>query len=192
MLDRYPHIAFAGRVAYIGLGHCDWMADDVLAPCLDAFAKLNVAAKQLLLELVDRDAFEIAKAILAFEKCFVIYEAVDALSRGEVEVRCPAETCGVPLWIQPRDEGLVAVLARESGEDEDVDSVESVVERTAPVAFDPDAPWTDADALPRLIVLANASHAAASHLEDLGGTVACPKCGERFSIRDELLEPTGF
>lgn len=193
--DTFPHIVFAGRVAYIGLCNCAWMAADVLEPCLRAFAKLNEKAKQLLPHLVENETFKIAVSILAFEQCRRIYDVVYQLEDGEVNVRCPAELCGASLSIKPRGDRLVAVLAdvseADETEDETEDADENVIDLTT-IAFDPDGPWTDADALPRLAALASSSgsHPAANHLAHLFGTVACIKCGDRFSILEELLEPS--
>lgn len=44
LADAFDHLELAGRVAYIGLCNCAWMAPDVLEPCLRAFRRLTTAS----------------------------------------------------------------------------------------------------------------------------------------------------
>jgi hypothetical protein len=106
---------------------------------------------------------------------------VASLQGGSMSVVCPGETCGVEISLEPRDAQLVAV----------VDELETDVEMVSPPAYDPAAPWTDADALPRLadVITAAGFSDLAQQIALLGGNVVCPKCGEELSVQHELLDP---
>src|SRR5262249_40970556 len=111
-----------------------------------------------------------------------MHDAVESLDGGAVTIVCPGETCGVEIELQPRDDELVAV----------VDDLETDVELSPPPTYDPAAPWTDADALPRLVEAITAAGFAdlGQKVGLRGGSVICRQCGEELSVLHELLEPT--
>lgn len=181
-VDRYHLVQLASRVAYCALDGVHSIAPDIVADGAAALAQFLATARALLSEVDEADVLDVAEAVLALARCGVMYEVVESLQGGSVTVVCPGDTCGVEISLEPRDAQLVAV----------VDDLETDVERAPLSAYDPDGPWTDADALPRL---ADALAAAgcpdlAQQIALLGGNVLCPKCGEMLSVRHELLYPS--
>jgi hypothetical protein len=181
-IDRYHLVQLASRIAYCALGSASGMAPDIVADGDAALVQFLAAARALFGEVDEDYVLEVAEAVLALARCDRIHDAVESLDGGAVTIVCPGETCGVQIELQARDDQLVAV----------VDDLETDVELSPPPAYDPAAPWTDGDALPRLVEAIAAAGCAdlAQQVALLGGSVICPQCGEELSVLHELLEPT--
>lgn len=179
-IDRYPLVQLAGRIAYCGLDSAGRMDADIVGDGDAALVQFLAAGRALIGEVAEDHVLDVAETVLALARCDRMHDAVEGLRGGEVAIVCPGETCGVEIALQPRDAQLVAV----------VDDLETDVAAAPPPAYDPAAPWTDEDALPRLAeAIATAGFPdLALQVTLLGGTAVCPQCGDELSIREELLE----
>jgi len=155
---RHDILTLIGRIAFAA---DSWLEDEDRA-----FATAAALARADLALTPHDKALDLLLAILAIEKSAVLYDAVSALSSGELPIRCPADTCGVEIAI--------------------ADGVAHVDELSTPVT-----PSTDRDALGGILqLLIETGHGAlAQTCGVIAGTIECPKCNEPFSVLAELLDP---
>lgn len=110
-------------------------------------------------------------------------ELLEGFAHHEVVARCPAELCGVELYVTMQETNLFVNL-----EDAAAERVVPPPERSLP---GPGA-WTEKDAIGRPVALARrAGHdALARRLHAVTGEVACPSCRASFLLWDTLLDPS--
>ena len=170
-VERRDLLSFIGRVAY---------ATDHIGNERAAFEATAAAARSDLGTCSDDEALELVLAIVAIEGCTVSYDAIEAIGNGELQLRCPADECGVEISMQ----GWTAF----------VDDDDTPIAAAPLPAFDPAAPWTDRDAIGRVCSMLDTSghRASSKRIASIAGSVTCPHCGEAFIAFDELLRPTDF
>jgi hypothetical protein len=151
--ERRDLLAFIGRVAY---------ATDNPGSERTAFETTAAAACSDLGTCSDDEALELILAVVAIKGCPVSYDAIEAIRTGELQVRCPADECGVEISMQ----GWTAF----------VDEDETPIGAVQLPAFDPAAPWTDRDAIGRVCCLLDHSghRALGKRVASIAGSVTCP------------------
>lgn len=129
------------------------------------------------------------QAMAALHGCTRTAEIIDGFVDGEFIPRCPAEQCGVEMYVSIDGARMFATL--EDPATEEVGERVEIVPPSRPSDAEAGA-WNDDAVLPLLVELAGrAGHRElAAKLALWDGTIRCPKCRQPFALRTALLNPT--
>ncbi len=181
---RMEHLRFAGMVA---------AAADEVPAALDADYRSALARASLMVEqgLKAKLSVDDAACLLWVGVAFRgLQDAALALEpfvdEGTLQIRCPADLCGVGLWLDHEDEGWAPLVM----EDDSGDGPSTEIEPPAQLVLEQD--WT-AQAVPANMAALAKQYGyptVATKLELLMGTALCPKCREPFPLWRWILEPS--
>jgi hypothetical protein len=126
------------------------------------------------------------ESLAALRGCTLTAQIIEGFADGGFVPRCPAEACGVEVYVSIDGTTMFATLesfATEVGEER--------IEITPPADAARDGAWSDECVLPLLVELAGrGGHPAlATKLALWDGAITCPKCREPFALRTALLDP---
>jgi len=129
------------------------------------------------------------QAIAALHGCTRTARIIEGFVDGEFIPRCPADQCGVEIYVSIEGASMFATL-----EDPATDEVGERMEITRPSHTGDvgSGAWSDAAVLPLLANLARrvGHDELAEKLALWNGSITCPKCREPFVLRTTLLNPT--
>jgi hypothetical protein len=123
-------------------------------------------------------------SLAALRGCVRIAELLRGFVDGEFIPSCPAETCGIEVYVTLDGSTMVASI-----EDPATEEIGERTEISAPMGTSAKGVWTDDGVLPLLVALARrAGHPTlADKIALWDGAVTCPKCREPFPLRATLV-----
>jgi hypothetical protein len=181
--SRIEHLRFAGAIA---------MAEAEVPPGLDADYRRALARALPMVEdglgahpTVD-DAAWLLWIGLALRGLQEAARALEPFADGcTFQTRCPADLCGVGLWLDRDGEGWAPLVMEENSKGPSTTIA-------PPDQRAPGEDWTAQAAPARMAALAehHGYPTLAAKLDLLMGTAQCPSCHQQFQLWPEILAPS--